>query len=60
LLSLNLYDNGIGDAGATQLAEGLRVNTTLTSLHMVCNIPLGGDGRRALREACPPQCALSV
>lgn len=34
LLSLDLGSSGIGDAGATALAEGLKLNTTLQKLDL--------------------------
>jgi len=64
LKSLTLYKIWIEDEGAVQLAECLRANTTLTSLEL--KSPdfahdggiISRSGRRALEEACPPQCTL--
>ena len=65
LKSLTLYKIWIDDEGAVQLAECLRDNTTLTSLQLkspdFARYDGGGVsrfGRRALEEACPPQCTL--
>jgi len=57
LTSVNLDENGIGDEGATQLAEGMRFNATLTSLDMGSN-DMSNVGKLALRATCPPLCQL--
>jgi hypothetical protein len=49
LTSLNLGSNSISDAGATQLAECLRVNATLTSLILASN-SIGDAGASRLEE----------
>ena len=48
--SLDLYDNNIGDEGATALAEALKENTTLTTLNLASN-KIGDEGATALAEA---------
>ena len=49
LLSLNLTGNRITDAGATSLAQGLRMNRTLLSLNLANN-EIGNVGARKLAE----------
>ena len=50
LTELWLRDCGIGDDGACQLAEALRVNSTLRELRLPGN-PLGERGAKALVES---------
>jgi Leucine Rich repeat len=50
LTKLSFYNNSIGDAGASALAEALKVNKTLTELVVYRNI-IGDAGASALAEA---------
>uniref|UniRef100_A0A0B7BKQ4 Leucine-rich repeat-containing protein 71 n=1 Tax=Arion vulgaris TaxID=1028688 RepID=A0A0B7BKQ4_9EUPU len=50
LISLNLSGNLIGDYGAAQLAEGLRINRTLLSLTLTNN-NIGDQGAIKISEA---------
>ena len=50
LTELYLYDNAIGDQGATGLAEALKVNSTLTVLESHLN-EIGDQGATSLAEA---------
>ena len=50
LTELDVAFNSTGDAGASALAEALKVNNTLTTLVAGCN-RIGGDGASALAEA---------
>ena len=47
---LNLSWNSIGDAGATAIAEALRVNSTVTKLDLLGN-SIGDAGATAIAEA---------
>ncbi|KAJ1616480.1 hypothetical protein T492DRAFT_1106507, partial [Pavlovales sp. CCMP2436] len=49
LLLLDVSLNSLGDAGARQLARGLRANRTLRELRLV-GAAIGGKGRQALGE----------
>jgi Ran GTPase-activating protein (RanGAP) involved in mRNA processing and transport len=55
---LNLYDNGIGDVGASALATALQTNTTLTSLILAGNV-IGALGATALATALQTNTMLS-
>ena len=57
--TLVLQNTHMDDAGAMQLADYLRATTTLTSVRF-CDHTVGDVGKRALQEACPPQCTLRL
>ena len=50
LTALDISHNGIGDAGATGVAELLKVNTTLQSIQLGGN-GIGDSGAKALDDA---------
>ncbi|XP_063173233.1 leucine-rich repeat-containing protein 71 [Candoia aspera] len=53
LVSINLSYNHIGDAGATHLANGLRLNRSLLSLSLAYN-EIGDEGAQKLAEVFGP------
>ena len=50
VVKINLESNDIGDAGASALADALKVNTTLTEINLGSN-EIGDDGASALADA---------
>ena len=50
LRRLGIFDCEVGDAGAAAIADALKVNTTLTTLHLHHN-KIGSDGAAALAGA---------
>ena len=55
---VNLRDKGLGDAGASVLAEALKVNAVLTDLNLQSN-RIGDKGATALAEALKVNAALN-
>jgi len=58
LVKLDLGDKGVGDAGATAIAEGLKTNSTLQTLNLGDN-KVGDAGAAALFGSGAPLRKLS-
>ena len=50
--TVSLYQNNIGDEGAKYVAEALKVNTSLTKIHLGGN-NIGDEGAKYVAEASP-------
>jgi len=59
LTELHIHSNGIRDAGASALAEALKVNKTLTELYAYGN-RIGADGKALLKACARPGCDVRV
>ena len=50
ILDLDLSDNGMSEAGATSIAEAIKVNKTLTNLNF-CSNDISDAGTTSIAEA---------
>ena len=57
LTRLEIDNNGIGDAGASALAEALKVNKTLMALSIICN-NIGDASKQALKSSARNGCTV--